>query len=109
MPEPFRITIDSLAECELIAVHGELDGGTAGELTAQLDVLVAGGRPVVVDLTALSFIDSGGLHALMKPRPDARVSVVCPQGNVSRVMSVVQLEHVLPVYERLDDALAALR
>ena len=109
MPEPLRITIDSLAECELVAVHGELDGGTAGELTAQLDVLVAGRRPVVVDLTALVFIDSGGLHALMKPRPDARLSVVCPPGNVSRVMSVVQLEHVLPVYQRLDEALAALR
>ena len=109
MPEPFRITIDSLADCELVSVEGELDGGTAGELAAQLDALVARRRPVVVDLTSLSFIDSGGLHALMKPRPDAHMSVVCPPGNVSRVMSVVQLEHVLPVYEQLDDALAALR
>jgi anti-anti-sigma factor len=109
VPEPFRITIDSLADCELVSVDGELDGGTAGELAALLDVLVAGGQPVVVDLTTLTFIDSGGLHALMKPRPNARLSVVCPPGNVSRVMSVVQLEHVLPVYELLDEALAALR
>jgi anti-anti-sigma factor len=109
VPEPFLITIESLAECELVSVDGELDGGTAGELAAQLDALVARRRPVVVDLTALSFIDSGGLHALMKSRPEANVSVVCPPGNVSRVMSVVQLEHVLPVYARLEDALAALR
>jgi anti-sigma B factor antagonist len=106
--EPFAIDVRSQDGFEVMSVRGELDSGTSARLAEELDGLVAGGTPVVVDLSGLSFIDSGGLHALMKPRPSARISVVCPPGNVSRVMSVVRLEHVLPLYERLEDALAAL-
>ena len=108
MPEPFAIEIDSREGFEVVHVRGELDSGSSGRLAQELDALVGTGTPVVVDLSGLSFIDSGGLHALMKPRPAARISVVCPPGNVSRVMSVVRLDHVLPLYERLEDAVAAL-
>jgi hypothetical protein len=46
----------------------------------------------------------------MRPVPgDRRIGLVCPDGNVSRVLSIVRIEQVMPVYERLDDALAALR
>jgi hypothetical protein len=46
----------------------------------------------------------------MRPTPDERrVSLVCPDGNVARVLSIVRIDQVVPVYERLDDALAALR
>ena len=42
------------------------------------------GSPVVVDLTALSFIDSSGIHALLRPRPqDGTFELVCPAGNVT--------------------------
>jgi anti-anti-sigma factor len=99
--------VQSLDGFEVLSVRGELDSGTSAQLAQELDSLVASGTPIVVDLSALSFIDSGGLHALMKPRPSARISVVCPPGNVSRVMSVVRLEHVLPLFERLEDAVAA--
>jgi anti-sigma B factor antagonist len=105
--EPFSIDVDARDGFEVVSVRGELDSGTSAQLAQELDRVVATGTPVVVDLSALSFIDSGGLHALMKPRPSARISVVCPPGNVSRVMSVVRLEHVLPLYERLEDAIAA--
>ncbi len=107
MADPFSIDVETLDGFEVVSVRGELDSGTSTRLAQELDRLVAAGTPVVVDLSALSFIDSGGLHALMKPRPSARISVVCPPGNVSRVMSVVRLEHVLPLYERLEDAVAA--
>ncbi|HEX3455135.1 MAG TPA: STAS domain-containing protein [Gaiellaceae bacterium] len=108
MAEPFSMDVQSQDGFHVLALRGELDSGTSVQLAQELDRLVAAGTPVVVDLSALSFIDSGGLHALMKPRPSARISVVCPPGNVSRVMSVVRLEHVLPLYERLDDAVAAI-
>jgi anti-anti-sigma factor len=106
--EPFSIDVAARDGFDVLSVRGELDSGTSAQLAQELDRLVAAGAPIVVDLSALSFIDSGGLHALMKPRPSARISVVCPPGNVSRVMSVVRLEHVLPLYERLEDAVAAL-
>jgi anti-sigma B factor antagonist len=91
-------------------VRGELDGAGADELGAELDRVSSGGRAVVVDLSELAFIDSGGLHAIMRStQDDRRLSLVCPEGNVARVLSIVRIDQVVPVYERLDDALAALR
>ena len=73
-----------------------------------LDELAGSGNPVVVDLTALSFIDSSGIHALLRPRPqEATFELVCPAGNVRRVLEVTKLERVLRVHDTLDEALAA--
>jgi hypothetical protein len=33
--------------------------------------------------------------------------LVCPPGNIQRVLSVTKIDRVLSVYETLDDALAA--
>ena len=80
----------------------------ASEVAGLLDDLAAGGNPVVVDLTSLEFIDSSGIHALVRPRSDnARIELVCPPGNVRRVLEVTKLERVLQVHDSLDEALTA--
>ncbi len=80
----------------------------ATEVTGLLDDLAASGQPIVVDLTELEFIDSSGIHALVRPRSDsARIELVCPPGNVRRVLEVTKLERVLQVHDTLDAALAA--
>lgn len=48
-----------------MTVRGELDIATAGHLKSVLCPLLAGGRPVVLDLAGVSFIDSSGLATLM--------------------------------------------
>ena len=76
-----------------------------GEL---LDELAGSGNPIVVDLTALSFIDSSGIHALLRPRPqEARSSSSARPGTSRRVLEVTKLERVLRVHDTLDEALAA--
>jgi anti-sigma B factor antagonist len=73
-----------------------------------LDELAGSGSPIVVDLSGLAFIDSSGIHALLRPRPyDNTIELVCPPGNVRRVLEVTKLEHVLPVHDTLDAALVA--
>lgn len=80
----------------------------ADAVAETLDELARSGSAVVVDLANLSFIDSSGIHALLRPRPyDGSFELVCPAGNVRRVLEVTKLEHVLPVHDTLDDALAA--
>jgi anti-anti-sigma factor len=80
----------------------------ASEVAGLLDDLAAGGNAIVVDLTPLEFIDSSGIHALVQPRSDsARIELVCPPGNVRRVLEVTKLERVLQVYDTLDEAFAA--
>jgi anti-sigma B factor antagonist len=106
--EPFSITRSTHGAVEVVTLEGELDMSTAQEVAETLDELAAARNPIVVDLTALAFIDSSGIHALLRPRPDeASIELVCPPGNVRRVLEVTKLEQVLPVHDTLDDALAA--
>lgn len=87
---------------------GELDMAHASEVATLLDDLSDGGQQIVVDLTDLEFIDSSGIHALVRPRSgSARIELVCPPGNVRRVLEVTKLERVLQVHDTLDEALAA--
>ena len=104
-----EINVRSLVDCEVVAVVGELDCQSAPQLADALDGASAGGRPVVVDLTELHFIDSSGLHVLMSGCGNdgngVRRILVCPPGNVARVLSIVRADKALPVYEELDAAL----
>lgn len=112
MEDPgLEITIDSLAECEVVAVVGELDCQTSPRLAEALQRASDQGRRVVVDLSRLQFIDSSGLHVLMSGAgaEDGRRIVVCPPGNVARVLSIVRAEAALSVYEQLDEALDSAR
>jgi anti-sigma B factor antagonist len=107
-PEPFAITRDTLDAAEVVTIVGELDMAHAPAVGDLLDELAGSGNPVVVDLTALSFIDSSGIHALLRQRPqEATLELVCPAGNVRRVLEVTKLERVLRVHDTLDEALAA--
>lgn len=108
LPE-FSISTASLGACELLTVRGELDSVTAQELAGALDA-ARGRRPIVLDVSELDFIDSGGVHVIIQRAsgPDD-LRLVCPDGsNVSRVLSIVRIEQVMSVYERLDDALGDL-
>ena len=82
------ITIRSLVDCEVVALHGELDCQSAPELADALSQAATNGRPVVVDLSELRFIDSSGLHVLMSggsANGGGHRILVCPPGNVARV------------------------
>ncbi|HST26545.1 MAG TPA: STAS domain-containing protein [Gaiellaceae bacterium] len=96
-------------ELEVVALAGELDMASAPAVTEALDDLADMSARVVVDFTELSFIDSSGIHAVFRPKTERTiVGLVCPPGNVSRVLEVTKIDRVLPVYGTLDAALAGL-
>jgi anti-sigma B factor antagonist len=99
------ITIRSLVDCEVVALRGELDCQTAPTLADALSEATTDGRTVVVDLSELRFIDSSGLHVLMSGADGGQRILVCPPGNVARVLSIVRADSALPVYQELDAAL----
>src|SRR5262245_48249626 len=106
-----EITIRSLVDCEVVSLAGELDCNSSPALVEALRQASDNSRPVVVDLSALQFIDSSGLHVLMSGATDgdARRIVVCPPGNVARVLAIVRAEAALAVFEQLDAALDSVR
>ena len=88
----------------LVAPHGELDIATAPGLADEIDGLVERGfGKLVIDLRATSFIDSSGLHLLVRQaaRPDATISVMLGRQSMRRifdiagVLGVVRLEPTL--------------
>src|SRR5689334_7820286 len=97
----------------LLALSGELDIASAGELEDQVAKLVAAGRTrVVADLSALSFCDSTGIGTLVRANNDCRRSggyfrLAALSRNVARVMGVVGLLATFPVYRTVEAARVA--
>ena len=61
----FRVTVEPLEETCLIRARGELDRSTADRLSSALDAARADGVTTLLDLSAVSFIDSAGLRVLL--------------------------------------------
>lgn len=85
----------------VVRVRGEVDMSTAPHVVETVAVVVAGGcRDIVIDLRAVSFMDSSGVHML------EAVSDLCPEGvrctmlddvpPVSRVLAISGRSDVLP-------------
>ena len=96
----------------VVEVGGEVELHSANQLRDEL--LRAGETPhpcVVVDLSRVTFIDSTGLGvlvgALKRVREKGALSLVCPQRQVRRVFEITGLTKVFPIYDRLEDAVAA--
>jgi anti-anti-sigma factor len=106
----FAITPVACDGYRLLRVEGDLDMTNAAELVAALDACMDG-LPVIVDLTELTFIESGGLHALLGGRGFGRPSAVvrAPQSNIARVLDLVRAREAVPLYDNVAEAAERLR
>jgi anti-anti-sigma factor len=105
----------------------ERDDVVVARLTGELDIAVAEGtsrkigasvpssaRGLVVDMSALEFMDSSGvsmLFALARQVGSHRqeLRVVAPTGTpVARVLQIVEFSRAAPVHEDLESAVAAV-
>ena len=91
---------------------GEVDISHGAELLRSIKLVSDGTERVVVDLSAVTFLDSSGLNALVSGQRalDGRgigLRVVSPEDNpVRRVFEITQLTESLSVVASLSDALA---
>lgn len=94
-------------------LEGHVDKLAVEQARARLDPLVAAGK-LVIDLDAVSFIDSAGLHALFSLGRVASAQggglalSVPPSCPVARVVEIVRLADAVPVRDSVEDAAAAL-
>ena len=86
-------------------------GGPAEEFERLLqDVVAAGHRHLIVDLGAVAHADSGGVRALVRglltvQQKDGRLSLANITANVERVLHLLRLDAVFPIYASVEDAL----
>jgi anti-sigma B factor antagonist len=97
-----------------IAVDGELDVQTGPQFTEEVELAVWGTvGAFVLDLTGLTFLDSAGLHALLRvraylAREDRALVLVCPPGAARRVLDHAGVLDTFVVYGSRETAAAAL-
>ena len=98
-------------EVHVLVAEGELDIATLGTLQAKLDALVDGtGRRLLLDLSALEFLDSPGIAVLYQASASfAHLAIVVAAGSrVARVLEVCGMETILPIFHSRADAVRAL-
>jgi anti-anti-sigma factor len=97
-----------------IAISGELDIETAPKLTEEVELAVwSTVGAFVLDLTELTFLDSSGLHALLRARAylareDRSLVLICPPGPARRVLDLASVLDTFVVYPSADAAADAL-
>ncbi len=98
----------------VISVGGELDVASSAELRTHLDALATGApAKVVIDLSRLDFIDSGGLNVLVLGARAIEAGggsfvLASPAPLITNIFEVVQLASQIPVEDSLDGALGRL-
>jgi anti-sigma B factor antagonist len=111
---PFEATEREMRGASVIEIAGELDIATSPRVRQILsDAARDQERPLVIDLTRCQFIDSTGLATLLhgaKPAQngESNVALVCVPGEVRKLLELTAIDRTIPVYETLDDALAAV-
>ena len=95
----------------VVVAAGEVDLYTSPGLHEALIAAGACTTRIIVDLQAVTFLDSTGLGVLAGAFTRARehdgsVSLVGPSGLVREVLHITRLDEAMPVYASLDDAIA---
>ncbi len=102
----------ALEDHAIVQLRGELDLLCAPALrTALTSNLVKSSKSVVLDLTALSFMDSSGLSELIayqqaSANQQSALAIVCAEGEVRELFSLSQLERYFHIFPSLQEACA---
>lgn len=91
---------------------GELDAYTVGQFREALTGLATASR-LVIDLSAVPFMDSAGLGALIggirrTRENNGEVAVACSRPTLTRLLHTTGFDRIVPVAEDLDAAVLAL-
>lgn len=113
LPPTLDVVVEQRGSHQVAVVTGEIDMASVGTLRSRLHDLIVDGVPhLLVDLSAVPFMDSAGLAALVASRKQARVfqgsvALIAPSKQVSRLLTLTAMDKVFPCFDTVDDALAA--
>jgi anti-sigma B factor antagonist len=104
------------ARAILIAVDGELDLSTCEQLKPAADEAVFGRRPLILDLSRCTFIDSSGLRLVLQianglaegEGGGLSMAIVAGQSRTRKMFSLTAIDQKVPLFDNRDEALAWL-
>jgi anti-sigma B factor antagonist len=99
--ELFEMAERREGEAAVVALNGELDFGTVGQVQTRLAELRDEGTPTVLDLDGLTFMDSTGIRLVLTACEDAErgdwdFRVTRGSERVQRVLEAAQVIDRLP-------------
>jgi anti-sigma B factor antagonist len=100
---PFAVERTRADGVEFLAVEGEIDIATSPRLIASLsEAMTETERSLVVDLSAVDYMDSTGLALLLNAhrrvlRRGFRFAIVCPRDALLRVFKLTDMVETLRV------------
>ena len=107
------IDVKDVGTVTVVAPHGDVDMAVADDVRRRLTELVDRGQPrLVLDLAAVTYIDSSGLGALVSAMKHARaaggdIKVCALEVDVRSLFEMTRLNTVLAVHATRQDAVAA--
>lgn len=115
MEQSFDLSVQERDGLPVVFVEGEIDVATAPPLRERLQEQVAAGHAtVVVDLTAVSFLDSTALGVLVGALKRSRqaggsLPLVINEPRILKVFEITGLTEVFPIHPTLDEAVEQSR
>jgi anti-sigma B factor antagonist len=109
-----EVTTTVLGDVAIVALSGELDLALCVHVAPDLNAaLHSPARAVVIDLEAVSLVDSSGIALLLNAfrrldQSGRQLAIACPMGPQRRSFEMTALDRQLPLYETRRDALVAV-
>ena len=104
----------SAGDVPILAVNGEVDVYSAPTLKDRIGELIESGQTtLIVDLSAVAFLDSTGLGALVEARAatteaGGSLPLVCNQERILKLFTITGLDGVFTIHPTISDAVTAL-
>lgn len=104
----------SAGNVPILAVTGEVDVYSAPELKDRIgEIIQAGQSTLIVDLSAVAFLDSTGLGALVEARSataeaGGSLPIVCTQERILKLFTITGLDGVFSIHPDVSAAVAEL-
>jgi anti-sigma B factor antagonist len=104
--------LEGMDGCMVVFAVGEIDLATSATLREVMLEALESGRHLVVDLSAVTFLDSTGLGVLIHTQKriaatHKSMSLVGPTGMIAKVLRITRIDEAIPVHPNLDKALGA--
>jgi anti-sigma B factor antagonist len=99
------------ASPSVVILPAEIDQANASAVSDLLAAQFGTDAVVIADMAATTYCDSSGVRALLRACRDSRAGgcdlrLVLPDPSVLRILMVLGLDQVLPIYPSLTEALA---
>jgi anti-sigma B factor antagonist len=107
-----EITVQEFKHCDLIAIKGRVDSGSAPQLSQALETANENGKyKLVVDMASLDYMSSAGFRALLAAQRNCKkynrgevVLVNVPD----RIQEALELAGFTELFKTFDDTLTAV-